>query len=159
MKTRTEILAAAALLWLLAGCAPAVMGPTVIASPGPGKTPANFASDHAACSAAANQQIAPMKMSANNQVVASVLTSDVATAAATAQSTTALLQQQFDIAYSGCMYAAGETVPGYVVADDPVSDLPRRRRPVRKPASAGFVEPAPSAQPVGAGFSEPPAAR
>lgn len=164
MKRKFRMLIVATVpCWILAGCAPAVLAPSTLATPGPGKTPADLAADHAACSADANQQIVPLKMSANNQVVNTMLTSDLATAAATAQAANASLQQQLDLAYSGCMYARGEMVAGYAAAvpDEPVYSAPRRRRAAPKPAggSAAFAEPAPVAASTSSGFTEPPPAR
>ena len=60
-------------LVVLIGCVPAVMSPTVVATPGPGKLPADLASDHIACAAQANQQTAPAVQAANNQVTGTAL--------------------------------------------------------------------------------------
>ena len=61
-------LAATAQIVVLAACVPTVMTPTVTATPGPGKLPADLASDHIACTAQASQQMAPAVQAANNQV-------------------------------------------------------------------------------------------
>lgn len=147
---------AVAKLVLLAGCVPAVMAPTVVATPGAGKAPADFAADHNTCAVLADQQIAPAKTAANNQIVGSVLLNaalgsggaaaaggsngDVAAnavanglgaGAATAQSAQATLQRQYDFDYAQCMYAKGNNVPGFL----PVVTAPE---PEATPAAAQY---------------------
>jgi hypothetical protein len=101
----------------LAGCVPAMMTPTVTATPGPGKLPADFAADNTACAAQTNQQMAPVVQAANNQVANNALQNlmtgtglDPVTAGAQA---TSAVQQQYDTAYAACMYARGDNVPPY----------------------------------------------
>jgi hypothetical protein len=174
-------LVTAAQLLLLAGCVPAVMGPTVIATPGPGKLPADLASDHIACAAQANQQTAPAVQAANNQVTGTalqnLLTGTGANAVDVNTQATATLQQQYDNAYSACMYAKGDNVPPYymqpVYYAEPTETPTRhvKRRVAHKPSSqaasaaasgsgqasgSGFVVPAPTSAPAsGSGFVQP----
>jgi hypothetical protein len=114
------------------------MAPTVVVTPGQGKAANDFAADHTACAALADQQIAMAKNAANNQIVGNALLNAVAGAgnsagAGASKSTVAAnaatralsagvaseqaaqdtLQRQFDIAYSQCMYAKGDIVPGF----------------------------------------------
>ena len=175
-------LAATVELVVLAGCVPSVMTPTVTATPGPGKLPADLASDHIACTAQANQQMAPAVQAANNQVTGTALqnlltgTGDNAVAVNT--QATATLQQQYDAAYSACMYAKGDNVPPYYMQPtnyaEPTETTPTRhvkRRVAQKPSSpaptptasssgeasgSGFVVPAATSAPAsGSGFVEP----
>jgi hypothetical protein len=162
---------------VLAGCVPAVMAPTVTATPGPGKLPAVFASDHAACAAQANQQMAPAVQAANNQVAGTallnVMTGAGQDAVALNTQATATVQQQYDASYSACMYAKGDNVPPYymqpVYYAEPAPVHHAKRRVVHKsspsnattaasaPASgSGFVVPAASApSTAGSGFVTP----
>jgi hypothetical protein len=144
-------------IMVLAGCVPAVMAPTVTATPGPGKLPADLASDHAACLAQTNQQMATAVQAANNQVTATalqnVLTGTGANAVTVNAQATTTVQQQYDTAYSACMYAKGDNVPPYymqpVVAAEPPPPVHQKRyahkKPAATPAGASFVEPAPTA--------------
>jgi hypothetical protein len=167
-------------LLLLAGCVPAVMAPTVTATPGPGKLPADLASDHIACAAQANQQTAPAVQAANNQVTGTalqnLLTGTGANAVDVNTQATATLQQQYDTAYSACMYARGDNVPPYYMQPayyaeptEPTSSHHVKRRVAHKPSSqaavasgsgqasgSGFVVPAPTSAPAsGSGFVQP----
>ena len=182
-KWRWAATAATLQIIVLAGCVPTVMGPTVSATPGPGKLPAVFASDHAACTARANQQLAPVVQAANNQVAGTallnVMTGAGQDAVALNTQATATVQQQYDAAYSACMYAEGDNVPPYymqpVYYAEPEPVHHAKRRVVHKsspPAAAatasatapapgpgsgsGFVVPAASAPPsAGSGFVTP----
>jgi hypothetical protein len=179
-------LAAAAQIAVLAGCVPTTMAPTVTATPGPGKLPANFAADQNACSAQASQQMATTVQAANNQVAGTalqnVLTGTGDNAVTVNAQATAALQQQYDTAYSMCMYAKGDNVPPYYMQPQPTeyseeTPAPRtRKRVVQKApsktetshaantslvapaptAASGFVEPAPAAAPGSTDFFEPP---
>jgi len=197
--SRWVSVAATVQIAVLAGCVPAVMAPTVVATPGPGKTLTAFAADHGACAALADQQIAVAKNAANNQIVGTALlnavvgggssaaagasngevaansvASGVTAGAANAQAAEATLQQQYDVAYSACMYAKGDNVPGYyaqpVYYAEPTPTHRTRRRVAHKPSSrktastpdpgqaagSGFVVPAPTAASGGgSGFVEP----
>jgi hypothetical protein len=167
----------------LTGCVPAVMTPTVTATPGPGKLPADFASDHAACAAQTNQQMASAVQAANNQVTGTalqnVLTGTGANAVDVNTQATSALQQQYDTAYSACMYARGDNIPPYYMQPtyyaeptEPSSSHHARRRVAHKAtppkptttaasnpgpsAGSGFVVPAPTATPAsGSGFVQP----
>lgn len=126
---------------LLTGCANTPMGPTVPVMPGQGKSFDIFQSDVASCKNFAAQQVAGQADAANKQAVGGALigtavgalaggliggnaTGAVAGGAAgglltggvTAggtQNTQIGIQQQYDIAFSQCMYARGDQVPGY----------------------------------------------
>lgn len=182
MKMWTRIsIAATAQVIVLAGCVPAVMAPSVVATAGPGKLPADFAADHAACAAQTNQQMAPTVQAANNQVAGTALqnlmtgTGDNAVDVNT-QATSAL-QQQYDATYSACMYAKGDNVPPYYMQPtyyaepaEPAYTHHVRRRVAHKRSSpaattvsssgqasgSGFVVPAPTTTPAsGSGFVQP----
>ncbi len=178
MRKLVPVIAAAQIM-ILAGCVPAVMAPSVIATPGPGKLPADLASDHIACTAQANQQMAPAVQAANNQVTGTalqnLLTGTGNDAVAVNAQATATVQQQYDIAYSACMYAKGDNVPPNYMQPtqyaEPTGAHRGKRRTAHKPSSPttasgsgqgtgpGFVVPA-AAAPAGGGgggFVEPAA--
>jgi hypothetical protein len=138
MKRRSWASAAAAQIIMLGGCVPAVMAPTVVATPGFGKSPAEFATDQSVCATLADQQLGAAKNAANNQIFGAALLSAalggggtaatggsngevaanaagnaLAAGAATAQTAQATLQRQDDFNYSQCMYAKGDIVPGF----------------------------------------------
>jgi hypothetical protein len=173
-------LAVTAQIVVLAGCVPAAMGPTVTATPGPGKAPPDFAADQSVCGALVNQQMAPVVQAANNQVAGTALqnlltgTGDNAVAVNT--QATATLQQKYDAAYSACMYAKGDNVPPYYMQPtyyaEPTETTPThhvKRRVAQKPSSptptasssgpaagSGFVVPAPTSTPAAdSGFVQP----
>lgn len=123
------------------GCVPTVTAPTVAVTPGPGKSPSDFAVDNSACAAQANQQIAEARTAANGQIAGTALLNAalgasnsaaagatksavaanaaagaVTAAIASEQAAQATLQRQFDIAYSECVYAKGDIVPGFATA-------------------------------------------
>jgi hypothetical protein len=125
---------------LLSGCAQTPLGPTVPVMPGPGKSFEAFQYDQASCKAFAEQSVAGQAQNANNRAVgAAALTTVLGAglgaaigggrgagigAASGALGGTAIgagsssneqmgIQQQYDNAYSQCMYAKGEMVPGY----------------------------------------------
>lgn len=174
---------------VLAGCIPAVMAPSVVATPGPGKLPADLAADHAACQAQTGQQMAPVIQAANNQVAGTALQNALTgtgdNAVAVNNQAAATLQQQYDNAYSACMYAKGDNVPPYYMqptyyaepteTSEPTPVHHAKRRVAHKPSSpapvatasssaqasgSGFVVPAPASAPAsGSGFVEPPPAQ
>jgi hypothetical protein len=138
MKRLRWSAAAAVNMLALAGCVPAVMTPTVVVTPGFGKSPADFAADNTACATLADQQLGAAKNTANNQIFGAALlgaafggggtaasggsNGDVAAnaagnalanGAATAQTAQAMLQRQDDYNYSECMVAKGNVVPGF----------------------------------------------
>jgi hypothetical protein len=177
-------LAATAQTVVLAGCVPTAMGPTVTATPGPGKALTDFAADQSTCGALVNQQMAPVVQATNNQVAGTalqnILTGTGNNAVAVNTQATATLQQQYDAAYSACMYAKGDNVPPYYMQPtyyaEPTETTPTqhvKRRVAQKPSSptptptptasgsgqasgSGFVVPAPTSAPVaGSGFVQP----
>jgi len=131
---------------LLSGCATPPMGPMVNAMPAPGKPFDVFAQDQAACKAFAQSQVAGAVNQTNNQAVGTAVvgtalgaglgaavgggrgagvgaasgaivgTGVAADNAAAAQLT---IQQQYDNAYSQCMYSKGNTVEGYAPPPPP----------------------------------------
>jgi hypothetical protein len=143
----------------LAGCVPTTLAPTVVVTPGPGKSAADFTADQAGCAAQANQQIAPAIQAANSQIVGNTLlgvTPDVT--AQSAQSTQATLQQQYNVSYSACMHAKGDIVPGYApVVAEPGTKRVAKKKPTQQPAGSASVEPASAASATqsGSGFVEP----
>jgi hypothetical protein len=172
MNMRKWPLAAVATM-ALAGCVPAMMAPTVTATPGPGKLPADFTADDTACRAQVSQQMAPVVQAANNQVANAALQNaltgtgmDPVTASSQA---TSAVQQQYDNTYSACMYTRGDNVPPYYMQPtsyagsseptEPTSTHHVKKRVAHKPSSpaptttasnsgqasaSGFVVPAPS---------------
>jgi hypothetical protein len=154
----------AAQIMVLAGCVPATLAPTVVVTPGPGKSPADFTADQTWCVAQANQQMAPAIQATNNQLVGGALlgvTPDQTVQSA--QSAQVTLQQQYNISYSTCMYAKGDIVPGFappVVAEPESAPVTHRRvakKPTQQPAGSASVAPAPavSATQGGSGFVVP----
>jgi hypothetical protein len=146
----------------LVACVPTTLAPTVVATPGPGKSAADFAADQAGCAAQANQQMAPAIQAANSQIVGNTLLGVMPNAAAQSpQSTQATLQQQYNVSYSACMHAKGDIVPGYapVVAEPGTSQAKRvaKKKPTQQPAGSASVEPASAASATqsGSGFVEP----
>ncbi len=194
MRRRLWVAAAVQLI-VLAGCVPQTMAPTVVVTPGPSKSSADFATDLTGCSAQANQQMAPAVQAANNQIVGNALlgaafgsstsaaagasnnaagatgaATGVAAGAAAAQTAQVTLRQQFNVAYSQCMYAKGDIVPGMTptAAEEPAPVTHAKHYAHKKPpatasssasststgTSATFVEPAPAAT-GGGGFVQP----
>jgi hypothetical protein len=125
---------------LLAGCAQTPLGPTVQVMPGPGKPFDAFQADVGNCKGFAAQQVAGQAEAANQRAVgAAALTTILGAglgaaigggrgAAIGAASGAGLgagigaqgssmeqmnIQQQYDNAFSQCMYAKGDQVPGY----------------------------------------------
>jgi hypothetical protein len=115
------------------------VGPTVPVAPGPGKSFDAFAADQATCRQYADAQVAPQAAYANNRAVGSAVLGTAlgaglgaavgggrgagigaasgavfGTAAGASGSGFAQMsvQQQYDLAYSECMSAHGNRVPG-----------------------------------------------
>lgn len=134
------VLAALTGALLVAGCVSEPMGPTVQVMPGPNKPFQVFEQDQMVCKQYASQQVAGGAQQANNQqvltgVVGTALGAGVGAAvgggrgaavgaaagatggtmvgAGQAQQAQMSLQQRYDIAYSQCMYAHGNQVPGF----------------------------------------------
>jgi hypothetical protein len=106
---------------LLAACAQTPLAPTTVVTPGPGKSPADFQADYAACRQAAAQSVAAQVSAANNQGLAAgalaaaggSTSGDAATAGAqTSSAAQAGIQQQYDATFGNCMYSKGEAVAG-----------------------------------------------
>jgi hypothetical protein len=124
----------------LAGCAQTPMGPTVQVMPGPGKSFDAFQYDQASCKQFAEQSVAGQAQNANNRAVGAAAIGTVLGAglgaaigggrgAAIGAGSGAIagtgvgmasssndqmgIQQQYDNAFSQCLYAKGEMVPGY----------------------------------------------
>jgi hypothetical protein len=158
MMRISGLLLAAAPFCLVAACVAPAMAPTVQATPGYGKSAADFSADAAACQGYAQQVASSTSAAATNQALATTVANFSAGSAtiATAGTNQPALQQQYDAYYSQCMYTRGETVPGY----GPVYAEPEtRHRVYHRPASssssgeaasapasssASFVTPAPS---------------
>jgi hypothetical protein len=159
---------------ILAGCIiSTTLNPKVTVLPGRNKSPAAFAADQVACRQFADQQIAEARNETLEQLTEQMKQEGeggpmVPDSAVT--SAIAALQRPYDAAYSQCMYAKGNLVPGYT-PPAPVVQIPPnpvRRRQIRhhhvphkaEPATAPtFVEPSTGPQPAPATFAEPPPAR
>lgn len=125
---------------LLTGCAQTPMGPMIPVAPGPGKSFQAFQYDDGSCRQFAQQSVAGQVQSANDRAVAGAAITTVIGAGLGAAigggrgaaigaasgaglgtgigaSSTANqqygIQAQYDNAYAQCMYANGESVPGY----------------------------------------------
>jgi hypothetical protein len=139
---------------LLSGCAQTPMGPLVQVMPGPGKSFDAFAYDQAACKQYAQGAVAGQAENANTRAVGAAALGTVLGAGLGAAigggrgaaigagsgviAGTGLgmgssagaqygIQTQYDNAYAQCMYAKGNSVPGYgapieAVAPPPVPD-------------------------------------
>ena len=143
----------------LAACAQTPLGPTVQVMPGPGKTFEVFQFDNSACKQFAGQQVAGQADQANQRAaVIGLLSTGLgvvggavlgggsgAAAGAVVGSTVGTgigadnnanaqggIQQQYDNAFSQCMYAKGDNVPGFV-------PLSPERSLVAYPVSDPFV--------------------
>lgn len=172
MKSTTASLAVMSALLLLAGCASAPTGPSVMALPGNGKSFEQFRYDDAECRQYAQYQTGGVEanQAAANAGVGSAVVGTVVGALAgaamggqhgagygagaglvvgsmagtgAAQSTAYATQRSYDNAYVQCMYAKGQKVP---VA----ASMARSR--VQAPA----VQAAPATLPPGAYYPPPP---
>jgi hypothetical protein len=166
MRNRRRLWVVAAQIAVLAGCVPATLAPTVVVTPGPGKSAADFAADQTGCSALANQQMTPAIQAANNQLVGNALLGVTPNQTAqSAQSAQVTLQHQYDVAYSQCMYTKGDIVPGMtpVAAEPepaPVTHRAKRyakKKPTQQPTGSASAQPAPAAAATqsGSSFVEP----
>lgn len=170
LRTATAALTA---LLLLEGCVQQPLGPSVQVMPAPGKPFDAFQQDQAQCKQYADQQTAGGAQQANNQ---QLLTAGVGTvlgaglgaaigggrgaaigAGAGAVTGTAYgagpsqyaqmsLQQRYDSAYSQCMYAHGDQVPGYYPPPPPGY----------APPPPGYASPPPGYAPPPPGYAPPP---
>jgi len=143
MKALRPIFYSAAFLAILGGCVQPPMGPRVAVMPAPNKPFEVFAGEDASCRQFASQQVAGGAEQANNQEIGSAVVGTalgaalgaavgggrgaaigagsgaiVGTAAGSGPASYAQygLQRRYDIAYSQCMYAHGNQVPGFVAA-------------------------------------------
>jgi hypothetical protein len=140
MRTwKTPALALASIL-LLDGCATQPMGPTVGAMPAPGKPFDVFQQDQAICKQSADAEVRGGAQAANNMQVGTAVGGTLlgagvgallgggrgaatgaaigalggtAVGAGPAQQAQYSMQQRYDMAYTQCMYARGNQVPGY----------------------------------------------
>jgi hypothetical protein len=101
-------LALAAVL-ALSGCAVAPpAGPMVLVMPGPGKSLAAFDADDARCRQAASQAVSRQPAIAGPDARRSG-----GLLGASGDAGAASMQRQYDLTYSQCTVAAGNTLPGY----------------------------------------------
>jgi hypothetical protein len=127
-------------IMLLTACAQTPMGPTVNVMPGPGKPFDAFQNDQAVCNQFAQQAVAGQAQNANAQGVGAAALTTVLGAglgaaigggrgaaigagagalggtgigASTSSNAQYSIQQQYNNAYSQCMYSKGNMVPGY----------------------------------------------
>jgi hypothetical protein len=139
-KMSTKAVIGLSLAALLAGCATRPAGPTVAVMPAPNKPFEVFEQDQAICRQYADGQIAGGAEAANNQAFGTAFLTTILGAglgaavgggsgaaigaASGAVAGTAMgannsgwngygLQQQYDMAYTQCMYAKGNQIPGY----------------------------------------------
>lgn len=145
-------LAAITAALLTAGCATTPTGPMVRVMPPPNKPFEVFAQEQIDCEHYASDQVAGAAHAANNQalgatalgavlglgvgaatgsgraaIVGAATGGAIGTAVGANQSTYAglCLQRRYDIAYSQCMYAKGNYVPGMVAELPPPPPQPR----------------------------------
>jgi len=138
---------------LLSGCAHEPIGPTIAVIPAPNKPFRVFQRDEAGCKRYANQHVAGGVQTANTRAVETgavatglgallgavvgggngagvgAVTGAVlgtAVGANTSQRDQYSLQSRYDIAYSQCMYAKGDQVPGFRSAAAPPPPPPKR---------------------------------
>jgi hypothetical protein len=106
----------------LAGCTQAPLGPTVQASPGPGKTFDAFQADLGACKQFAAAQVTGQAQAVNQAASAAYFGTALAggtaedaqqAVASTTYGQQQAIQQEYDNSYAQCMYGHGETVAGY----------------------------------------------
>ena len=139
---------------LLGGCAHEPIGPTIAVIPAPNKPFRVFQRDEARCKRYADQQVAGGAQAANNRAVETgaiatglgallgavvgggngagggVVTGAVLGTAVGADSSEGDqygLQGRYDAAYSQCMYAKGDQVPGFRSATAPSPPPPPKR--------------------------------
>ena len=145
MKAKFMV-ACGAVAFLIGGCVQQPSGPTVAVMPAPYKPFEVFQQDQALCMQYGNQMVAGGAATANNQAVgtaaigtvlgaglgaaagggtgaaigaASGAVAGTAVAYGPAYADQAGLQQRYDLAYSQCMYAKGNQVPGFAAPTTP----------------------------------------
>ena len=150
----------------LGACVPAKMGPTVQVLPGTGKSFEMFQADKNACEAYADGEVAGARKQANQQAVGTALVgaalgaglgaaagnagagaaagaaAGTGIAAGNAQNAALTIQQQYDNAFSQCMYAKGEQVEGYVppAPPPPPPEPPAPPKPKYDPALISEIQ-------------------
>lgn len=153
MRPRLALAGACALL-VLAGCASRPTGPTIAVMPGPSKPFELFQQDQIICKDYASTEVSGDSDRANKRAlgaaaIGTVLGAGLGAAvddghgaAIGAASGAAVgtgigmgasadqnltIQQRYDIAYSQCMYAKGNQVPGYAVQSAPPPPPPPKK--------------------------------
>jgi outer membrane lipoprotein SlyB len=143
---KAKLLASMTVALLLGGCVQQPPGPTVAVMPAPYKPFEVFQQDQAICMAYGKQMTNGQAQAANTQAVgtavvgtalgaglgaavgggtgaaigaASGALGGTAIAAGPANSAQGSLQQRYDLAYSQCMYAKGNQVPGFAAPGAP----------------------------------------
>ena len=148
MRNRKPLAVLSAAL-LTAGCATTPTGPMVRVMPAPNKPFEVFAQEQTDCEHYASDQVAGGAQAANNRALGATALGAVlglgvgaATGTATIGAATGSaigatvganqssyagysLQRRYDIAYSQCMYAKGNFVPGMIAAAPPPPPPPR----------------------------------
>jgi hypothetical protein len=164
MRNTKRLFVAAGAIALLAGCATQPTGPMVRVFPAPYKPFDVFQRDQYDCEQYASQQITGEAERANSRAVGAAAigtaiglalgaaTGDghaatagavaggaVGTAVGADQSNRAnfSLQRRYDIAYSQCMYARGNQVPGFEAPYGPPPPPPPGRQPAPPPRRNG----------------------
>jgi hypothetical protein len=102
---RSDVLAVAAGL-VLASCASAPTGPTVMVLPGTGKNFEEFQTDDGVCRQWAAQQIGTKSKKAST-----MSTTGTNVEAGYGQSSGSSAQRRYDMTYMQCMYAKGNQIP------------------------------------------------
>jgi hypothetical protein len=140
MKTHVKGIAAVAALLVISGCASTPSGSNVPVMPGPNKPFAAFQQDQSVCQGYAGQQVQGEVNQANGAAVGTAVVGTLLGAGlgaifgggkgaaigagAGAVAGTAVgangsawsnlsIQQRYDVAYEQCMYARGNSVPGF----------------------------------------------
>lgn len=140
MRTIKTTVVSVIALTALSACASHPVGPSVAVMPAPNKPFSAFQDDQAVCKNFADQQVAGAAQSANNQALGAAAVGTLlgaglgaaiggghgaAIGAASGAGAGTLfgasqssgenlsIQQRYDIAYSQCMYARGNQVPGF----------------------------------------------
>jgi hypothetical protein len=174
LRLSTAILAPAL---LLSACASEPLGPTVAVMPAPNKPFDVFQSDQAVCKQFAFSQTQGGAQQANNRQVGTALVGTLlgaglgaaigggrgaaigagagalggtAVGAGPSQRAQYTLQEQYDLAYSQCMYAHGNQVPGYQPPPGPPPPPPPGYAPNYAPSYAPSYAP---------GYPPPPPAQ
>ena len=181
-RTKIGIAALSAAL-LLQGCAATPMGPTVQVMPAPNKPFQLFQEDQALCKQFATNEVSGQAQAANEKAIGAAVLGTVLGAglgaavgngrgaaigaaggsvigtglgADTSQNAQMGIQEQYNNAYSQCMYSKGNQVQGFmpwVVAPPPPPPpvappppAPKKPKPVavKKPAATGTVPPPPT---------------